>query len=101
MSLVFASIAPDRAAEGPPRHKGEFDQHPSFAAALAQGGLRLLAPDATPDDFADAIAEPAARLQTSASVDFQRAWDDVADVLLGAREPLSATAKIASEPALG
>ncbi len=83
-----------------PRHTGEFDQHPSFAAALGQGGLRLLAPDATPDDFADAIAEPAARSHAVASVDFQRAWDDAVEVMLGARLPASVIHEIASEPAL-
>jgi hypothetical protein len=65
-----------------PQTTGEFDHHPSFAAAMARGDLRLLAPYANADDFADAIVSQTARPVASGRVNFGRAWDDVVEAVV-------------------
>ncbi len=58
-----------------PHSPHEFDHHPTYRRAIAEGSVTLLDHGAGPGDFADAIAQAAGR-DASASVDFDAAWSD-------------------------
>jgi glycosyltransferase involved in cell wall biosynthesis len=60
-----------------PKHAHEFDHHAAFSRALNSGALTLLAPDASPEDFARALAELPPGRVTSPPVAFDAAWADV------------------------
>lgn len=72
-----------------PKHDHEFDHHHAFSRALDRGALTLLAPDATPQAFAQALAElPPARV-AAPPVSFASAWADVVAAVIDA--PKAAT----------
>lgn len=59
-----------------PVHDNEFAHHPSYRAAIGDGRLTLLLPDASPDAFADAVMAHRSGSTPKAPVDFAKAWQD-------------------------
>lgn len=60
-----------------PAEAGEFDHHPSFARAIADGRLALLPHDATAEDYARWIVNHRGCQPPGAPVSFAGAWGDV------------------------
>jgi glycosyltransferase involved in cell wall biosynthesis len=66
-----------------PSQDGEFAHHPAFSKALAEGHLVLLPRAAKADAFAIAIAGHGMVAAALPRLDFNRAWDDVVDAVVG------------------
>ncbi len=64
-----------------PERFDEFDHHPVFGGLIARGGLRLLPTNATPAEFARAIAAIDIDHPEIASEIFEAAWRDAAVAL--------------------
>lgn len=70
------------------RRPDEFDHHPTYQRAIASGALYLLPPAAPAAAFADAIMIALARDgSASAGIDFDAAWSDAVDAVIGGSVP--------------
>lgn len=67
-----------------PARAGAFDHHPTYRGLIAQGALRLTAPDAGEEEIADAVLAARDAPPPRVAVDYARAWADAAAAIRAA-----------------
>lgn len=78
-----------------PRRDDEFNHHPTYRRAIGSGALTMLDPAAPATAFADAIIAAIAREAAGTTgIDFDAAWSDAVDAVLGALRPDTARSSI-------
>jgi glycosyltransferase involved in cell wall biosynthesis len=78
-----------------PEQADEFDAQPRLKAKIASEATALLAPDAAPEDFAEALVKVAARREAAFGVALESIWREAAERHLAFYDALGASAPAA------